>query len=78
MRIVEAVARVAEDRAEHYAQWAVRETGFGVVADKVVKNRLCSRGILDAYRDHDYVDPAHRQLPARSSSCRGPPAWCWR
>ncbi|CAA9366841.1 MAG: Alcohol dehydrogenase; Acetaldehyde dehydrogenase [uncultured Nocardioidaceae bacterium] len=55
MRIVEAVTRVAEDRAEHYAEWAVRETGFGVVADKVVKNRLCSRGILDAYRDHDYV-----------------------
>jgi acyl-CoA reductase-like NAD-dependent aldehyde dehydrogenase len=57
MRIVEAVARVAEDQAEHYAQWAVRETGFGVVADKAVKNRLCSRGILDAYRDHDYVSP---------------------
>jgi acyl-CoA reductase-like NAD-dependent aldehyde dehydrogenase len=57
LRIAEAVARVAEDRAEHYAQWAVDETGFGVVADKVVKNRLCSRGILDAYRDHDYVTP---------------------
>ncbi len=57
MRIVEAVARVAEDQAEHYAQWAVRETGFGVVADKTVKNRLCSRGILDAYQDHDYATP---------------------
>ncbi len=57
MRVVEAVTRVAEERAEHYAEWAVRETGFGVVADKVVKNRLCSRGILDAYRDHDYVSP---------------------
>jgi acetaldehyde dehydrogenase / alcohol dehydrogenase len=57
MRIAEAVARVAEDRSEHYAQWAVTETGFGAVADKVVKNRLCSRGILDAYRDHDYVSP---------------------
>lgn len=57
MRILEAVTQVAEQRAEHYAEWAVRETGFGVVADKVVKNRLCSRGILDAYRDHDYVSP---------------------
>jgi acetaldehyde dehydrogenase/alcohol dehydrogenase len=56
-RIVEAVARVAEERSEHYAEWAVRETGFGVVADKVVKNRLCSRGIADTYRDHDYVSP---------------------
>src|SRR3712207_850756 len=57
MRIVEAVTRVAEERSEHYAEWAVRETGFGVVADKVVKNRLCSRGILDAYRDADFVSP---------------------
>ena len=57
MRIVEAVTQVAEQRAEHYAHWAVRETGFGVVADKVVKNQLCSRGIFDAYRGHDYVSP---------------------
>ena len=57
LRIVEAVTRAAEENAEKYAEWAVRETGFGVVADKVVKNRLCSRGILEAYRDHDYVTP---------------------
>jgi acyl-CoA reductase-like NAD-dependent aldehyde dehydrogenase len=57
LRIVEAVTRAAEEHAEKYAEWAVRETGFGVVADKVVKNRLCSRGILEAYRDHDYVTP---------------------
>jgi acetaldehyde dehydrogenase / alcohol dehydrogenase len=56
-RIVEAVASVAEANARHYAEWAVRETGFGVVEHKVVKNQLCSRGILDAYRDHDYVTP---------------------
>ena len=57
LRIVEAVVRAAEENAEKYGEWAVRETGFGVVADKVVKNRLCSRGILEAYRDHDYVTP---------------------
>jgi len=57
LRIAEAVTRVAEDKAQHYAEWAVRETGFGVVEHKVVKNRLCSRGILDTYRDHDYVSP---------------------
>jgi acetaldehyde dehydrogenase / alcohol dehydrogenase len=57
LRIVEAVAGAAEANAQHYAEWAVRETGFGVVEHKVVKNRLCSRGILDAYRDHDYVSP---------------------
>jgi acetaldehyde dehydrogenase/alcohol dehydrogenase len=57
LRIVDAVARVAEEKAEQYAEWAVRETGFGVVADKTLKNRLCSRGILETYRDHDYVTP---------------------
>lgn len=57
LRIAEAVTGVAEDNARHYAEWAVRETGSGVVEHKVVKNRLCSRGILDTYRDHDYVTP---------------------
>lgn len=57
LRIARAVAEVAEDKAAHYAEWAVRETGFGVVEHKVIKNRLCSRGILDAYADHDYVTP---------------------
>jgi len=57
LRIVEAVSSAAEANARHYAEWAVRETGFGVVEHKVVKNLLCSRGILDAYRDHDYVTP---------------------
>jgi acyl-CoA reductase-like NAD-dependent aldehyde dehydrogenase len=57
LTIVEAVTRAAEDNAQRYAEWAVRETGFGVVEHKLVKNRLCSRGILDTYRDHDYVTP---------------------
>jgi acetaldehyde dehydrogenase/alcohol dehydrogenase len=57
LRIAEAVTDVAEAQAQHYAEWAVRETGFGVVEHKVIKNRLCSRGILDTYRDHDYVSP---------------------
>jgi len=71
LRIVEAVTRVAEDKAEQYAEWAVRETGFGVVADKAVKNRLCSRGILDAYRDQPRLSAradcasAGRQRPAQ-------------
>ena len=57
LRIAEAVAHLAEEKASFYAEWAVRETGFGVVEHKTVKNRLCSRGILDAYRDDDYVTP---------------------
>ncbi|MDQ1628664.1 MAG: hypothetical protein QOI54_2408 [Actinomycetota bacterium] len=56
-RVVEAVADVAEAKAQEYAEWAVRETGFGVVEHKAVKNRLCSRGIVEAYRDEDLVSP---------------------
>ena len=69
---------MAEDRREHYAEWAVRETGFGVVEHKVVKNRLCSRGIIDAYRDHDYVTPRVDAGAQDASRCRGRRASCSR
>ena len=57
LRICAAVADVAERQAQHYAEWAVRETGFGVVEHKVTKNKLCSKGILDAYAEQDFVTP---------------------
>lgn len=56
-RIVNAVASAAESHAGEYAEWAVRETGFGVAEHKKIKNIACSRGIADAYREHDYVTP---------------------
>jgi acetaldehyde dehydrogenase/alcohol dehydrogenase len=57
LRIAEAVARAGEQHARRHAEWAVRETGFGVVEHKLRKNLACSRGLLDHYRDHDYVSP---------------------
>jgi acyl-CoA reductase-like NAD-dependent aldehyde dehydrogenase len=57
LRIAEAVAATGHARARHYAEWAVRETGFGVVEHKVIKNEACSAGILDRYRDEDLVSP---------------------
>ncbi|MFV0472940.1 MAG: aldehyde dehydrogenase family protein [Pikeienuella sp.] len=57
LRIAEAVARAAHERAAHYAEWAVRETGFGVVEHKTLKNRLCAHPLLDHYRDLDLVTP---------------------
>ena len=57
LRIAEAVAKAAHAQSRHYAEWAVRETGFGVVEHKVVKNEACSLGILERYRDEDYVSP---------------------
>jgi acyl-CoA reductase-like NAD-dependent aldehyde dehydrogenase len=56
-RIVEAVAAAAHAKAEEYAEWAVRETGMGVVGDKVLKNRACSTGLLDFYAGQDFVSP---------------------
>jgi acetaldehyde dehydrogenase/alcohol dehydrogenase len=54
-RIVEAVAEEAYRNAERYAEWAVKETGMGVVEHKRIKNEACSRGLLDWYGHGDYV-----------------------
>jgi len=57
LRIADAVAAAAHAQSRRYAEWAVQETGFGVVEHKVVKNEACSLGILERYRDDDYVSP---------------------
>lgn len=56
-RIVDAVAEAAHARARPYAEWAVRETGYGVVEHKVMKNEACSKGLVDLYRHEDFVSP---------------------
>ncbi|MFX0544176.1 aldehyde dehydrogenase family protein [Roseovarius sp. S1116L3] len=61
LKVAEAVARAAHAKAGHYADWAVRETGFGVVEHKKIKNELSSLPLLDYYRDLDLVSP--RVLP---------------
>lgn len=53
--IVEAVADVAYQNAERFAQQAVEETGMGVVEHKRRKNEACSRGLLERYEAEDYV-----------------------
>jgi len=57
MRIVQAVADAAYDKAQFYAEWAVRETGMGVVAHKRQKNEACSRGLVEIYGQEDFVAP---------------------
>ena len=63
-RIVEAVAEEAYQNAQRYAEWAVEETGMGVVEHKRIKNEACSRGLLEWYGGSDYVsariDPGAR------------------
>lgn len=56
-RIVRAVAQVAHDHAQDLAEKAVKETGFGVVEDKVAKNRALSRGFVEAYATADFSSP---------------------
>ena len=55
--IVRAAAAAGAARAREYAEWAVRETGFGVAEHKVLKNLACSTGIVEHYAGHDYVTP---------------------
>lgn len=57
LRICEAVAKAGHARAQDFAEMAVRETGMGVVAHKVQKNQACSQGILDLYRNEDFISP---------------------
>ena len=57
LRIAEAVANAGHSKAQHFAEWAVRETGMGVVEHKRIKNEACSRGIYDLYKNDDFVGP---------------------
>ncbi len=51
MKIAGTVAKAAAGRARHYAEWAVRETGFGRVEDKIDKNLAGSIRIYEEYCD---------------------------
>ncbi|WP_232004694.1 aldehyde dehydrogenase family protein [Mycobacterium sp. ACS1612] len=55
--IVGAVADAGYAEAERLAEAAVAETEMGVVAHKVIKNRACSRGIVEHYRGEDLITP---------------------
>jgi acetaldehyde dehydrogenase/alcohol dehydrogenase len=46
-RIVAAVAKAALDQAEHFARWAVLESGSGVVDDKAGKNLVAANNSID-------------------------------
>jgi acetaldehyde dehydrogenase / alcohol dehydrogenase len=56
LAIVQAVAEAAAAEAKRYADWAVEETGFGNAEHKAIKNRLCSVGIFEHYRDANFTN----------------------
>lgn len=72
LRIVERVADAAWTRAQHFAEHAVQETGYGVIEHKRLKNELCSRGAFDVYKDDDWIGP--KIDPQRKTVQLGRPA----
>src|SRR5215468_3499579 len=64
LRVARAAADAGFAKAQHYADWAVRETGFGVAEHKKIKNELCSRGRFAQARDDEClgkrIDPGKK------------------
>ncbi len=56
-RILDAVAAAGHAKAQAYAEWAVRETGMGVVEHKRIKNEACSTGLVKLYANEDFISP---------------------
>jgi len=54
-KIVAAVSAAAYAKAAHYAEWSVRETGYGVVEHKKVKNELAAVSVPEFYKDTDFT-----------------------
>ncbi|MGE3876447.1 MAG: aldehyde dehydrogenase family protein [Parvibaculaceae bacterium] len=66
LKIAKAVGEAGYAQAQRYAQWAVEETGFGVVEHKAIKNKACSKGLYELYQDQDFtgtrIDPERKIL----------------
>jgi len=58
--IVAAVAGAAQARVEPFARLAVEETGFGVVADKIQKNRFAAERVFEFIKPMRTVGVVHR------------------
>lgn len=58
--IVTAVALAAQARVESFARLAVEETGFGVVADKIQKNRFAAERVYEFIKPMRTVGVIHR------------------
>ena len=69
LRIVEAVARAGHEHAAKYADWAVKETGFGVAEHKKLKNEGCSLSLFEHYKN---MTLSRRVLTRRKKLLRYP------
>ncbi len=63
-RIVRTIAQAGMRNAERLARMACEETGFGVVADKVIKNVFASKGVYDRIKGMKTVGEIERDEKA--------------
>jgi len=61
--VVRAAAEAGFAAAGALAEAAVKETGFGVVAHKKIKNEITSRGLYELYRNEDFC--SKRVIPEK-------------
>lgn len=54
-KIVAAVAAAGYEKSAYYAEWAVRETGFGVAEHKTLKNQYASGGFAEYHKGKDFT-----------------------
>ena len=62
-RIVAAMAETGFNAAEYLAKEAVKETGFGIVKDKITKNQFATRNVHNFIRDIKSVGIIHESKP---------------
>ena len=55
-KIIQAMSHAGKEKAEFYAEWLVRDTGYGNVNDNVKKNLDCSIGLLERYQAADFIN----------------------
>ena len=55
--ITDAAAAAGHAKAQYYAEWAVRETGMGVIEHKRLKNEACTKGLAERYAQDDFISP---------------------
>ncbi|MEM1485470.1 acetaldehyde dehydrogenase (acetylating) [Oscillospiraceae bacterium PP1C4] len=67
-RIVKSIASAGVRNAHRLAKLAQEETGFGVVADKVIKNIFASRGVYERIKDMKTIGEISRDEEKQVSS----------
>lgn len=74
-RIVKSVAQAGVRNAQRLAKLAHEETGFGVEADKVIKNVFASDGVYQHIKDMKTIGELSRDEEHKIRTCTGQAFW---